>query len=282
MNDVQANTNDHDVLRQMDRILNLRKNLVHNHMTLNNNQKLKDVIFLDLCLESEVRKLTEKIMHIDIGFHGYVREISNIINNLLLSYKWNELRICRDDWDMLVKSLSQDLNQDNARKMKSVLDRVKQAMGEVNDTMMEVYQAKAEMMGNAFGCDEHSKKLFTEELLRGTLFFSLSMLTKKIDPHVRNAAQLGNWLIISQGRSNGSRGYVEKVHKLADVMHKTYDTRTVLIVDKITGEEEVPSNVQAIIVLNSSDYPDVLAHVSVRARNLKVMLTVLFDDNVCQ
>ena len=33
--------------------------------------------------------------------------------------------------------------------------------------------------------------------------------------------------------------------------------------------------------MNSSDYPDVLAHVSVRARNLKVLLTVLFDDNTC-
>jgi alpha-glucan,water dikinase len=51
-----------------------------------------------------------------------------------------------------------------------------------------------------------------------------------------------------------------------------------LLIDKITGEEEVPNNVQAIIVLNSADYPDVLAHVSVRARNLKVLLAVLFDE----
>lgn len=64
-------------------------------------------------------------------------------------------------------------------------------------------------------------------------------------------------------------------------MHNTYESRTVLLVDKITGEEEVPSNVQAIIVLNASDYPDVLAHVSVRARNLKVLLAVLFDENMC-
>lgn len=240
------------------------------------------MIFLDLCLEGTIRKLTEKIMHIDIGFHGYVREISNILNNLCLSYKWSELVICRDDWDNLVKSLSQDLNQENARKMKSVLDRVKQSMGEVNDTMMEVFQSKAEMMGTAFHADEHTKNIFSEEMLRGTLFFCLSMLTKKIDIHVRKAAKLGNWHIISQGRSSGSRGYVERVAKLADVMHKTYESRTVLIVDKITGEEEVPTNVQVIIVLNSNDYPDVLAHVSVRARNMKVMLTVLFDDNVCQ
>jgi len=61
-------------------------------------------------------------------------------------------------------------------------------------------------------------------------------------------------------------------------MHETFENRTVLIVEKINGEEEVPANVQAIILINSSDYPDVLAHVSVRARNLKVMLGVLFDE----
>jgi hypothetical protein len=33
------------------------------------------------------------------------------------------------------------------------------------------------------------------------------------------------------------------VPKLVDVMMKTYDDRSVLFVDKITGEEEVPSNV---------------------------------------
>lgn len=52
-----------------------------------------------------------------------------------------------------------------------------------------------------------------------------------------------------------------------------------MIVDKIAGEEEVPSNVAAIILLNSSDYPDMLAHVSVRARNLKALLAVLFNKS---
>jgi hypothetical protein len=42
-------------------------------------------------------------MHIDIGFDQYIREVSIILNNLCLSYKWIELRYCRDDWEMLVK-----------------------------------------------------------------------------------------------------------------------------------------------------------------------------------
>jgi alpha-glucan,water dikinase len=57
-----------------------------------------------------------------------------------------------------------------------------------------------------------------------------------------------------------------------------------LIVDKISGEEEVPSNVQAIVLLSphTANHPDVLAHVSVRARNLKVMLACVFDEGQCR
>jgi alpha-glucan, water dikinase len=203
------------------------------------------------------------------------------MQNLCLSYTWKELKYCKDDWEILVRVISKDLHEDNARKVKSVIDRLKQALGEVNDAYDSVMQTKAEMMGTHFEVQDYAKKIFSEEVLRGTLFFSLSMILKKIDPHVRNCAHLGNWLIISQGRSHGSRGNVVRVKNLADVMHKTYDERSVLLVEKISGEEEVPNNVQAIIVLNASDYPDVLAHVSVRARNLKVLLTVLFDEEEC-
>ena len=125
INEIQANFKDHDTLRQMDRVLALRKNLCHNHLDTSNTQKLKDVLFLDLCLESYTRTLTERIMHIDIGFESYIREVAIILNNLKLSYKWSELSYLRDDWENLVRGLSQNLREDNARKVKSVIDRVK-------------------------------------------------------------------------------------------------------------------------------------------------------------
>lgn len=62
-------------------------------------------------------------------------------------------------------------------------------------------------------------------------------------------------------------------------MHHTYERRTILLCERISGEEEVPNNVQAIVLVDNADYPDVLAHVSVRARNLKVMFTVCFNEN---
>jgi hypothetical protein len=85
MNDILKNHNDHDCLRQMDRVLSLRNN-IKGHQNNSNTGKLKDILFLDLCLESYTRALTEKIMHIDIGFEAYVREIGIILNNLCLSF----------------------------------------------------------------------------------------------------------------------------------------------------------------------------------------------------
>ena len=73
---------------------------------------------------------------------------------------------------------------------------------------------------------------------------------------------------------------MEHVKYLKEVMHNIYNRRTVLLCERIDGEEEVPANVQAIVLINGTDYPDVLAHVSVRARNQKAMFTVCFDEEI--
>ena len=147
------------------------------------------------------------------------------------------------DWFYAAELCKDINNQENARKVKSIMDRLRQMLGEVNDTYAEQIQTKATLLGNKFEVDGYTNKLFAEELLRGSLFFSLSMILKKVEPHVRGKANLGDWLVISRGRSYGSRGYATRVANLSDVMLDTFEKRTVLLVDKITGEEEVPSNV---------------------------------------
>lgn len=103
-------------------------------MDRGNHRKLKDVLFLDLGLELYLRVLTEGIMHIDIGFEAYVREVGIILGNLVMSFQWSELAFCKDDWEKLVMPLARgEVSEDNARKFKSVMDRLKQSLGEVTD-----------------------------------------------------------------------------------------------------------------------------------------------------
>jgi hypothetical protein len=53
-----------------------------------------------------------------------------------------------------------------------------------------------------------------------------------------------------------------------------YDEPTVLVAKRVTGEEEVPDGVVAVL---TPDAPDVLSHLSVRARNMRVLFAICHD-----
>jgi len=274
----------------MDRVTSLRVKLNTYHINKDqSHMKLKDVLFLDLALQQYIKILADRIIHIDIGFEALMREVLIIMRNLSMTYRWEELAVCVKDLELAIR-LTADLVsargdvQDTSRKIKSITDRLRQVLGQVNDTFTDNIQPMAQLLGKRFKVEEYTEKLFSVELLRGSIFFSLSMVLEKLEPKLRATAKIGDWLVVSRGRSYGSRGWVVKETHLKDVQLKTYDKRTVLIVERISGEEEVPSNVQAIVVLSAQtgSHPDVLAHVSVRARNLKVMLACVFDEQKCK
>lgn len=52
------------------------------------------------------------------------------------------------------------------------------------------------------------------------------------------------------------------------VQNKTYEKPTILVAKSVKGEEEIPDGTVAVL---TPDMPDVLSHVSVRARNGKVI-----------
>jgi alpha-glucan,water dikinase len=106
------------------------------------------------------------------------------------------------------------------------------------------------------------------------------MVIKKIELTLRNQAKLGPWQVISPGNMT-SVGHVEFVKDLKDVQFKVYEKNTVLLTQVVGGNEEIPVNVVGLVIVNSRDYPDILAHVSVRSRNLGVLFSVCFDDRVC-
>ena len=54
-----------------------------------------------------------------------------------------------------------------------------------------------------------------------------------------------------------------------------YDQLTVLVAKRVTGEEEVPEGAVAVL---TPDAPDVLSHVSLRARNMKVLFAICHEE----
>lgn len=59
---------------------------------------------------------------------------------------------------------------------------------------------------------------------------------------------------------------------------KVFDSPTILLCNAVSGEEEIPEGVQAVLVRSAAVSPDILSHVSVRARNAHVLLAVCFDE----
>lgn len=56
---------------------------------------------------------------------------------------------------------------------------------------------------------------------------------------------------------------------------QVYEEATVLVAKRVTGEEEVPEGAVAVL---TPDAPDVLSHVSVRARNMKVLFAICHEE----
>lgn len=59
--------------------------------------------------------------------------------------------------------------------------------------------------------------------------------------------------------------------KLLSVQNKSYERKTILVAKSVKGEEEIPDGTVAVL---TPDMPDVLSHVSVRARNSKVVPSI--------
>ncbi|GKF87175.1 hypothetical protein Tco_0258052, partial [Tanacetum coccineum] len=95
-----------------------------------------------------------------------------------------------------------------------------------------------------------------------------------LDPILRGVANLGSWQVISPVKAVG---YVVVVDKLLSVQNESYDVPTILVAKTVSGEEEILDGAVAVL---TPDMPDVLSHVSVRARNSKVCFATCFDPDI--
>jgi len=154
-----------------------------------------------------------------------------------------------------------------------MVERMRRAMGQVVDNVQDKMQSKAEYLGYGL-CERTPEKipekwsitLFSEELVRGGgCSFVLSSFLRKLDKALRNQGGGQMWQIISQG-DPGAKGYLKQVNDLMSVQAESFDRPTILLASSLSGEEEVPPGVVGVI---TPDAPDVLAHISVRARNLR-------------
>ncbi|CAO2038492.1 unnamed protein product [Urochloa humidicola] len=236
-------------------------------------ERLKDIIFLDIALDSTVRIAVERSYEqLDNAAPEKIMYFINLVlENLALSTDDNEdLLCCLKGWN---NALAMANNSDDqwALYAKAYLDRTRLALVTKGEEYYHTLQPSAEYLGSLLGVEQWIVNIFTEEIIRSGSAASLSLLLNRLDPILRNIANLGSWQIISPVEAIG---YVTVVDELLNVQNKCYDKPTVLVAKAVKGEEEIPDGVVAVL---TPDMPDVLSHVSVRARNGKVLFATCFD-----
>ncbi|KAG9440143.1 hypothetical protein H6P81_020308 [Aristolochia fimbriata] len=158
--------------------------------------------------------------------------------------------------------------------MKAVLDRIKLSLAEKADYYQRIVQPTAKHLGQLLCVEKWAIDMFTEELIRAGCAATLSLLVNHLDQILREVANFSCWQVISPVDVCGS---VAAIRELISVQNKVYVRPMILIVEKVSGEEEIPDGVVGIV---TSDMPDILSHVSVRARNGKVCFAACFDQSI--
>ncbi len=156
-NEILKNKHDWDTLKQMGRVTDARDILLHKIFknNLNHHDKLRDLIFLDIGLEVYFRQLVEKIIHLKtFKFENYISEIKMILRNLCISHKFQEIHNVYDDWLKIVEPIKNSLNEKNALKIKSIVDRASRAIGSVIDKYNHDIEFKGKFLGSAFNAEK--------------------------------------------------------------------------------------------------------------------------------
>ncbi|TYG69573.1 hypothetical protein ES288_D05G241500v1 [Gossypium darwinii] len=201
----------------------------------------KELLFLDLALASAVRTTMERGLK-DLNFAN------------------------PPDWYRASESHKSGDAQ-WALQTKAILDRLQIILSDRAVDLQIKIQPSAEYLGKLLGIGK------TTELIRAGSAAVLSMLITRFDPVLRKVANLGCWQVISPVEVSG---FVYSVNELITVQNKVYRKPTIIIASRVTGEEEIPDGVVAVL---TSDTPDVLSHVSIRARNSKICFATCFDQN---
>jgi alpha-glucan,water dikinase len=232
--------------------------------------RVRDVLFLDLALEGFLRVIVEREIH-SLTDRDRLAELTGaVLENLLFSYDDPETIECFRVWERLCGMPR--FTHDWSLLANAVLERLGRAIRASVDRHYGMLQPRAEFLGGAFRADKWTITLFTEELVRGGITFVLSMLLRHLNPMLRKYARLGDWQVISPGRA---RGRVEAVGDFGSIQGKRFDSPTVVIADKVAGDEEPPEGVTAVI---TPDAVDLVSHIAVRARNAHLLFATCYDS----
>lgn len=231
--------------------------------------RLRNGLYLDLALEDTLRQVIERSVNSHSDGSFLYELLGLTIQNVQLSGGQSELGRCGAEWQNLPHD--NRFSHDWSLHAYAILDRLKRALAETIDFTYRELQPKAESLGKAFEAEPWTIDSFSETVVRGRPAFAASQVIHFLEPALRRSANLGDWQVISP---NPAFGEVVVVDSLRSVQGRRFERPTVLVIDKVYGDEEPPEGVCAVI---TSSTVDLVSHVAVRTRNAQILFVTCHD-----
>ncbi len=261
-----------DEHKRIERTISAREKLADYINSAGDDTEILDLVYLDLSLEDIVRRDFENIPQTD--YNWLIAVLHQALAQMGLSGKSSqELVLAKTHWDRLISN-GVDISGIQALEGVTVAERFARVVQDGAAHVSGLIQPIADYIGKACRCDEWAVKLFAEETVRGGESYPLSKVVHEMLKHLRSAAGMRGWQVIGPGSASGK---LVEVNNLHEVEAEVYAEPTILVTEIAGGDEDVPSGVVGLLTRVA---PDLVSHLSVRARNLGVVFGACFEDEV--
>jgi phosphoglucan, water dikinase len=158
-------------------------------------------------------------------------------------------------------------------RLKATVERCLRLAEVYTRSILSLFPERAERLGRALDVDRRAISAFAESEIRSHPVFQLSKLAEFLLRSIRQKAALPPWDIVVPGKASG-------ILKAAPVLLglSAPPVRPVIaVIEKVEGDEEIPAEVEGIIVPHETPH---LSHLAVRARQGGVVFAVCEDKKL--
>ncbi|KAL3137438.1 COP9 signalosome complex subunit 8 [Trebouxia sp. C0010 RCD-2024] len=226
-------------------------------------ERLRDVLYLDLALDGAVRSSVEASLSLlktassseepETQAGCLVDLVALCVESVCLTSGSNVELV------MILRDYQASQALDSPMKWlraQAASERLTRELGALSERYLAALQPTATALGDALGLSLESTGIFAEEVVRGSSAAPLAQLVAVLAPELRQMAGMSSWEALSE---------VQETH---------FQEPTILLVQHVGGEEDIPEGVVGVL---SAVAPDVLCHAAVRARNSSVLLVACSD-----
>lgn len=238
----------------------------------------RDVLLLDIALDSYFRLCVERMDKSALSDDDAVALIGLVLDNAIVAGDNEELMAATAQWHRVASREDRWQSKEWGKMALAAADFTALCLEGFADDIVRLVQPLAERFGAACDIDQAYIMNFGEEVVRSQPLFILSPLLQRIGPSLRAAADVGAWQVVSQGPGVAA-GKLISMPDLSTIQGKPPAEPVAILVEKLTGNEDIPENVVAVITGSATD---VLSHVAIRARAQNVLLASCFDPSVLE